>query len=227
MKLRQIYQAIRRWGWLGAIPVVIVSLHVLLTYQSPPTSYQVVMRFTAGGEPATPLSGDYDRYYAWLASEYIANGLADLAMTGSFAEAVAERLAAEQMIVPPQAIQTAIVTDNAQSVMVVYVTWPDPDQAVLIAEAISEELVQQGPLLYPQMDEVGQVARQVDTPVAHRLPQSLRAQLLQPAIRLLVATIGGAALILLAYWLDPWVRSVPEVEESGIHVVGTVPQTKR
>ena len=36
----------------------------------------VAMRFAAGTEPAG-LSEDYDRYYPWATSEYIANGLAD------------------------------------------------------------------------------------------------------------------------------------------------------
>ena len=50
-----------------------------------PTLYGVTMRFATGGEPAGALSNDYDRYYAWLSSEYIANGLADIAASDTFA----------------------------------------------------------------------------------------------------------------------------------------------
>jgi len=56
----------RRW-WLVVAPVLVVLAHLLVTYQSPPTFYQVVMRFAAGTVPAG-LSVDYDRYYSWLTS---------------------------------------------------------------------------------------------------------------------------------------------------------------
>ena len=92
MELRTYWKIlIRRW-WLVVAPLVVVTLYVTATYTPPGPVYQVVMRFAAGTEPAG-LSGDYDRYYPWLTSEYIANGLADVAETGVFAHAVASRLA--------------------------------------------------------------------------------------------------------------------------------------
>lgn len=111
----------RRW-WLVAAPVLGVLAHLAVTYRPPPTTYQVVMRFAAGTVPAG-LSVDYDRYYSWLTSEYIANGLADIARTRAFAEAVAARLKEQGISADPAAIQGAIVTDNAQSILVVYLTW--------------------------------------------------------------------------------------------------------
>jgi len=78
---------IRRW-WLVLAPVAAVILYVAVTYVPPGPVYQVVMRFAAGTRPAS-LSEDYDRYYPWLTSEYVANGLADVAETGAFAQAVA------------------------------------------------------------------------------------------------------------------------------------------
>ena len=81
---------LRRW-WLVVAPMIVVIVYVVATYAPPVTSYGVVIRFSAGTEPAG-LSVDYDRYYPWLTSEYIANGLADVAETGVFAQAVAARL---------------------------------------------------------------------------------------------------------------------------------------
>jgi len=227
MELKQIFRIAWRWWWLGLLPIVVVAAHLALTYQTSATSYQVILRFTTGSEPSPELSPDHDRYYAWLASEYIANGLADLATTSGFSQAVAERLAGRQITVSPQAIQGALVTDNAQSVLVVYFTWPDPQQAVAIAEAVGTELLESGPGYYPQMDDVGSVARLADIPVAIPLPPSLRAQILGPAIRLVIAFAAGIGLICLAHYLDPRVREADDLQAAGFRVLGSIPRTRK
>ncbi len=227
MELKQIFRIAWRWWWLGIIPVVVVAAYLALTYQTPATAYQVILRFTTGSEPSPELSPDHDRYYAWLASEYIANGLADLAATSGFSQAVAERLADRQITVSPQAIQGALITDNAQSVLVVYFTWPDPQQAVAIAEAVGTELLESGPGYYPQMDDVGSVARLADIPVAIPLPPSLRAQILGPAIRLVIASATGIGLICLAHYLDPRVREADDLQAAGFRVLGSIPRARK
>jgi capsular polysaccharide biosynthesis protein len=227
MELRQLMKALRYWWWLGAIPIAVVGLYLGLTYRAPATAYRIEMRFTTGSLPAETLSPDYDRYYAWLTSEYIANGLADLAVTGEFAQAVADRLAEEGITAAAGALQAAIVTDNAQSILVVYITWPSPAEAIAIAEAITEELVVNGPSYYPQMAGVGVVAYPVDPPSPIPLQPSLRARLLGPGVRLLLATAVGFGLVLLAHYIDPWVHEPSEVEALDVPVVGLVPRRRR
>ncbi len=226
MTYRQLVRAIARWWWLGAIPVVIVGAYTALTYRPPGTTYQAVFRFTAGGTPAAELSADYDRYYAWLASEYIANGLADYAVTARFAEGVAERLAEAGLEIPPHAVQGAIATDNVQSVFVVYLTWPDPDQLRLMAAIVGDELLAAGPVAFPQMGNIGQVARLADTPAPIPLSPSLRARLVGPAIRILLGAFVGAGLILAAYLLDPVVRDDDELNELGLSVIAIIPKSR-
>ena len=81
----------RPW-WLVVAPVVVVVIYVATTFTPPGPIYQVVLRFTAGTQPYG-LSEDFDRYYPWVASEYIAKNMAEVAATGAFADAVAARLA--------------------------------------------------------------------------------------------------------------------------------------
>ncbi|MCS7282556.1 MAG: hypothetical protein RMK65_08830 [Anaerolineae bacterium] len=215
----------RRW-WLVAAPVLGVLAHLAVTYRPPPTTYQVVMRFAAGTVPAG-LSVDYDRYYSWLTSEYIANGLADIARTRAFAEAVAARLKEQGISADPAAIQGAIVTDNAQSILVVYLTWADPEGAVAVARAAAEELTENGTAYFPQIpwpSEAGPAARLLDNPTPVPLPPSLRAQLLGPAIRLSLALGAGIGLALLWHYLDPTVRDERDVEALGLPVVGRIPR---
>ncbi|MBN1486572.1 MAG: hypothetical protein JW981_02955 [Anaerolineae bacterium] len=223
MEIRQMLKVLLRWWWLALLPVVVVAAYVGLTFQRPPTVYQVVMRFAAGGEPEG-LSVDYDRYYPWLASEYIANGLADMAVTGAFAQAVAERMAVQGIEITPAAIQGAIISDNAQSITVIYLTWPDPEQIILLAEAVSAEITENGPAYYPQMGDTGVVARRLDQPVAVAMPPSLKVQLVGPGLKLILATGIGVALAFLAHYLDPTVREREEIEAVGIPVLASLPR---
>jgi capsular polysaccharide biosynthesis protein len=213
---------LRRW-WLVVAPVVVVVVYIVATYAPPVTSYRVVMRFSAGSVPAG-LSVDYDRYYPWLTSEYIANGLADVAETGVFAQAVAARMGEAGHDVVPGAVQGAIVTDNAQSILVVYLTWPDHQQIVAMAEAITEELTQNSGRYYPQLEDLEPVVRRLDEPAPAPLPPSLRAQLMGPAIRVGLALFVGVGLAFLWHYLDPTVQEVEELEKLGWEVLARIPR---
>jgi capsular polysaccharide biosynthesis protein len=213
---------LRRW-WLVVTPLVVVVVYVVATYAPPVTSYRVVMRFSAGSVPAG-LSVDYDRYYPWLTSEYIANGLADVAETGVFAQAVAARLGEAGQDVAPDAVQGAIVTDNAQSILVVYLTWSDPHQIVTVAEAVTEELTQNSGAYYPQLEGLEPVVRLLDEPAVAALPPSLRAQLTGPAIRVGLALFVGVGLAFLWHYLDPTVHDAEELEELGVDVLARIPR---
>jgi capsular polysaccharide biosynthesis protein len=224
MELRTYWRIlIRRW-WLVVIPVLVVLAYIGLTYSPPPTAHQVVMRFSAGTIPAG-LSTDYDRYYPWLTSEYIANGLADVAETGAFAQAVAERLEDERNLsIPATTIQGAIVTDNAQSILVVYLTWADAEQAQAVGEAIALELTTSGATYLPQLEGLDPALRQLDEPAPIPLPPGLRAQLLGPSIRVGLALVAGIGLALLWNYLDPTIHQAEEVEELGLDVVAKIPR---
>lgn len=214
---------VRRW-WLVVAPVLVVLAFTIVTYSPPPTAYQVVMRFSAGTTPAG-LSTDYDRYYPWLTSEYIANGLADVAETGAFAQAVAARLVEEHdLTVPATAIQGATVTDNAQSIMVVYLNWADADQAQAVGEAIADELTTSGATYLPQLEGLDPALHQLDEPAPVPLPPGLRAKFLGPAVRLGLALAAGIGLALLWHYLDPTIRQAEEVEDLGLDVVAKIPR---
>jgi capsular polysaccharide biosynthesis protein len=222
MELRTYWKIlIRRW-WLVVVPIFAVALHTAATYSPPGPTYQVVMRFAAGTRPAG-LSEDYDRYYPWLTSEYVANGLSDVAVTGAFAQAVASRLAEAGYETSPSAIQPAIVADNAQSILVVYLTWPDAEQIVTIAEAVTSELTENGATYFPQLEGVEPAVRLLDTPTPTSLPPGLRTQLMGPAIKIGLAVGLGIALALLWHYLDPTVREAAELEDLGLSVLAEIP----
>ncbi len=223
MDINELLKIVRRWWWLALIPVLVVGVYVAATYRAPGTSYQVVMRFAAGTSAAGH-SEDYDRYYAWLTSEYIANGLADVAETRAFAEAVAGRLAEEGLDVAAPALQNALATDNSQSILIVYLTWPNVDRVTAVANAVAAEIVENGATYYPQMRDLSQAARLLDPPNPVPLAPSLRARLLGPGLKLLLAGVGGIGLMALAHYLDPVVRASDELEALEIAVLGRIPR---
>ena len=220
MELRTYWKILLRRWWLVVVPVLVVAIYTAATYTPPGPVYQVVMRFSAGTKPAG-LSADYDRYYPWLASEYVANGMADVARTGVFAEAVAERVGDTGLA---GAIQGAIVTDSAQSVMVVYLTWPDPVQIVDVADAVSAELTQNGAAYFPQLTGVEPAVHRLDTPSPVALAPGLRTQLMGPAVKIGLALVVGVALALLWHYLDPTIREAKELEEMGLPVLAKIPK---
>lgn len=223
MELRTYWKILTRRWWLVVTPVVVVVVYVVATYTPPGPVYQVVMRFAAGTKPAG-LSEDYDRYYPWLASEYIANGLADVAETGAFAQAVASRLAEAGYEISAGAIQPAIVTDNAQSILVTYITWPDGAQIVAVADAVTAELTGNGVAYFPQLESVEPAVRLLDAPAPVLLPPGLRTQLMGPAIKIGLAAGLGVALALLWHYLDPTVREAAELEALGLGVLAEIPR---
>jgi capsular polysaccharide biosynthesis protein len=225
MELRTYWKIlVRRW-WLVVAPAIVVALYVAATYTAPGSAYQVVMRFAAGTKPAG-LSEDYDRYYPWLTSEYIANGLADVAETGAFAQAVAARLATAGSEIPASAIHAAIITDNAQSILVVYLTWPEAEQAIAVAEAVTAELTTNGAAYFPQLEGIEPSVRRLDAPTPALLPPGLRAQLMGPVIKLGLALVVGIALGLLWHYLDPTVREAAELEEMELTVLAEIPHRR-
>lgn len=223
MEIRTYWKILLRRWWLVVVPVAVVAAYVALPYPPPATSYQVVMRYTAGTQPAG-LSEDYDRYYPWLTSEYVANGLADVAETGAFAEAVSARLAERGLEIAPAAIQGAIVTDNAQSIMVLYLTWPHSEQIISVAEAITAELTENGAAYYPQLAQVEPGVRLVDTPSSTPVVPGLRAQLMGPAVRLGLALVTGVGLALLWHYLDPAVHETEDLEAMDLAVLAEIPR---
>jgi capsular polysaccharide biosynthesis protein len=213
---------IRRW-WLVVVPVAVVALYTVVTYTAPAPTYQVVMRFAAGTKPVG-LSEDYDRYYAWATSEYIANGLADAAMGEVFAREVASRLGGMGLDAKPADIQPRIVTDSDQSILVVYLLWPDSEQSVVVSEAIATELGENGATYFPQLEGVEPAVRLLDTPTPVPIAPGLRSQLMGPATKIGLALVVGIALALLWHYLDPTVHEAQELESMGLQVLGEMPR---
>lgn len=225
MELRVWMKVLTRRWWVVAVPLFVVAAHFAVTYAPPEPVYATVLRYAAGTKPAA-LSLDYDRYYPWLTSEYVANGLADIAETGAFAQAVTSRLAARGLDTVAESVQAAIVTDNAQSILVVYLTWPDHDQSITVAEAVTAELTENSAGYFPQLEGLQPSVRLLDQPVPVQAAPPLTALLTGPAVRLCLALIVGVGLALILHYFDPVLRERSDVEALELPLVAEIPPSR-
>jgi capsular polysaccharide biosynthesis protein len=226
MELREYWKALRRRWILVLIPAAIVLLLGLASYRPAPPAFNVGVRFLVGQQPSVrAATSDEERYYNWLASEYIVNGLTDWVRGGNFAQAVSEHLVTQGVSVPPGAIQAGLAADNARSMLTLSLNGND---AAVLKQTVSSAIVvltEQNAQALPQLGGETAVLVQLDEAVVNQISSGIRSQLDLP-LRVALALLAGAGLALLAEYLDPTIRERFELEQMGLPVLGEIPREK-
>lgn len=224
MELRHYWKIFKRRWLLVVLPAAVVLAIGLATYQSPPPVYNVGVRFLVSQEPAEGAeTADEQRYYNWLTSEYIVNGLTDWVKGGAFATAVSQELAEQGLDIPAGAIQGSLAADNARSLLTVTLTYGDGQALAVMMEAVVTVLIEQNSAALPQLGGETAVLVQLDQPIVNQIPAGIRSQLDLP-LRILLALGAGVGLALLVEYLDPTIRERDELMELGLPVVGEIPK---
>lgn len=223
MELRRYWKILKRRWLLILIPVAVVLLFSIVTYKpAPAAEYNVGVNFLVSQVPgAAATNVDENRYYNWLTSEYIVNGLTDWAISGDFKTAVSAQLAQEGIEVPPFAF--GVVADNVRSKLAVSISYGDAETLAQIMDAAIVVLTEQNASALPQLGGDTAVVVQLDEPIVTPLPQGIRTQLDTP-LRILVALFAGIGLALLVEYLDPTLRGRDEAEKLGLRVIGEIPK---
>ncbi|MFN2122728.1 MAG: hypothetical protein ACK2UP_04420 [Candidatus Promineifilaceae bacterium] len=224
MEIRRFWQVLKRRWLLVLIPAIIVLGIGLLTYQQPAPVYATGVRFIAGQEPApgTDLE-DEERYYNWLTSEYIVNGLTDWVRGGEFATAVSQYLAGQGLDIPAPAIQTGLVADNARSMLTLSLSGSDSQQLVAMMDGVIVVLITQNAAALPQLGGQNALLTQLDQPTVVQQSSGIRSRLDLP-LRILLALLAGVGLALLVEYLDPTIRDRQELLEIGLEILGEIPK---
>lgn len=225
MELRTIWQIIRRRWWIMIIPPAIVLLWAAVSYESPPTTYNTGVRFLVAQPPGTAAADlDQERYYNWLASEYIVNGLTDWVRGNNFAAAVSAELQSQGHEVP--AYEIGIAPDNTRSMLTVSINHGDPERLAMIMDATITVLQEQNSAALPQLGGDEAVLILLDTPSVNPIPAGITSQLDWP-LRLFIALAAGVALGLVVEYLDPFVHSKDDVKKLDLPLLGQIPKQKR
>lgn len=224
MELRRYWKILKRRWLLVLLPALVVLAIGLLTYRLPAPAYNAGVRFIVGQTPvAASEVQDEQRYYNWLTSEYIVNGLTDWVRGGEFAEAVSAYLAQQGVDLPPQAVQAGLVADNARSMLTISLTYGDAELLAQMMDGVIAVLTSDNARALPQLGGENALLTQLDQPVVNPLPFGIRSQLELP-LRIILALVVGLALALLVEYLDPTIRDREEAEALGLEILGEIPR---
>lgn len=223
MELRAFYSIFRRRWLLVLIPPLVVALFSAVTYQPPPApGFNVGVNFIVAQSPSPGAElVDEDRYYNWLGSEYIVNGLTDWAVSGTFKTAVSNQLAQENMAVAPSSF--SVSADNVRSKLQLFIQHSDAETLGHIIDAAITVLSEQNADALPQLGGETAVLVLLDEPVVTPLPRSL-SSLVDIPLRIALGIAAGLGLALLVEYLDPTIRSREEAEAMGFAVLGEIPK---
>lgn len=223
------YLAILRRRWL--IPAILLALTLAFTlitqrpWQPRPPSYALGMSFSVGVQPqAGGDVYDYDGYYTALASEYLIDDFSEIVKGSEFAAAVSARLAAENITVPPGAIQGSTQTGTLHRILQVTVYGGNPEQLRVIAEAVIATLSEDAHLFMPRLLAGQGAVYLVNHGDAVALGPSLRQRLDLP-LRLVLALLAGIGLVYLLEYVDDRVQNRAQLEAIGIPVLGEIPRS--
>jgi capsular polysaccharide biosynthesis protein len=229
MELKHYGQIIWKRAWIPALLLVIVAAASLLTNQTSPPTYSTAMRFTVGVRPQEIANQyTYDSYYAWLASEYLADDMSAIVSSGAFAADVNRRLAelGSTVQIPPGSIGGVTIAEKQHRILRLIVSWGNAAELADIARAIVTVMEEDSPKYLTQLGTPGALINVIDEPSPPAAnPPSLTQRLNLP-VRLLLALAAGLALTFLLDYLDDNVRSRTELEALGLTVLAEVPRNR-
>lgn len=230
MNLSHLLRVFRRRWLFVVVPAAVVLLLTLVTAEQavvPGPVYNVGVRFLIAPPVIDPASDpdiipdEENRYYQWLTSEYVVNGMADWVNSIEFAERVAARIEKESgLTVDPLALFGGTSGEAIRSRLTL--TMNSGDRAVLeagINGAIAVILEESGEVLPHLAGETAAVTL-LDRPVINEIAPPITGQLDLP-IRIIIALAAGVLTGLLVEYFDPYVRSREEVEDI-VAVIGEV-----
>ena len=227
MELRQYWRIIYRRFWLVILLLALVLGGSLLLAPRRRPLYEASMRFTLG---LTPEAGRgsyyaYNRYYVWLASEYLVDDFSEIVKSQAFAQDVNHRLREQGIAISAGSIQGSTVSQKQHRILTVKITWHDQDELQAIAQAAAETLAQDNAKYFAALGSEGALVHLIDPPQVMPIPPTLKERLDVP-IRGCLALIAGVSLTFFLDYLDDTIRDAAELEAMGMSVLGEIPSAK-
>jgi capsular polysaccharide biosynthesis protein len=224
MELRRYWNIVLRRWWIIILLVLATLIATWVLSPAPATVYVASVRLTVGIQPEDGAGKfyTYDRYYAWMAAEYLADDLSEVVRSQAFAQAVAERAG---LPIPAGAIAGATMAGKTHRILTITVVWGDPDGARAIADGAVAELRENSDRYLAQLGSENAQVHVIDETTVAPVGGGLREKLDLP-IRLGLALVAGGALAFLLDYLDDSVRDAAELEALGFTVLGQIPRRR-
>lgn len=221
IELRTYLDVLRRRWPLVVLPALVVLVIGLLTFRTPPPTYQTSVEYIVGQQPAPDtLTEEQARQWAWVVSQYVVNGITDWTQGTDFAGRIADQLPAE-LGMDTQAVAAALSTNTIRSELTLVVE--HPEEAVVEAIAnMATDVLQDNDFVIPQLAGAPARAVPIDRVIVEPVAPGITAFLDVP-LRVFVALAAGIGLALLIEYVDPKVRSARQVEGMKLVVLGKIP----
>lgn len=230
LELRGYFDVLRRrWQIIALTTAIIALIATGLTLRGP-RSYEASVRLAvsiATNRVVADAPGPYAHfadYYAWLASEYLADDLSEIIKSDAFAADVAAFLNAD---VTRSHFRDVVRPRKTHRLLEVTVQAGTPDAAERIAGALVQVIQTQGPKYLAQMDQGGARIAAIDVPTA-RHATTTGSLALDIGLRAILGLVFGLFLAFLVEYLDTRIRSAQDAERVlGVPVLAEIPQEPR
>ena len=213
----------RRW-WLILIPVIVVTLLAIPSFLSSGSAvsggFTTQIRYSAAQEFNLPeRDGDYQD--VWLASELTVNAFTDWIRSNSFRDEIQNELDDSDV----ELGNLGIAADNARSVGVIYLSYPEQDALDSIADTIIWVLVSRNQDYFPQLGGAPAQVTILDEPVSSPAPPPLTNRF-APFIRIAIALIVGLFLGFAVEYFDPTIHHQDDLDKLGLPLLASIPKYK-
>lgn len=221
VELKQVLRVLLRRWWLVVIPIAIVGVGVLPGLLRPngvTGGFATSFKYSASQALNLPQrDGDYQD--VWLASEFVVNAFTQWVRSSTFRDELQSALGEDFDLGGLN-----IASDNARSIGVVQMSYPDEDGLRQIAESAIMVLRERNAAYFPHLE--GEVARVtiIDAPSIVANPPPLTNRF-APLLQVGLALLGGVGLALGAHYLDARIYDAHEVVQEGLMVLGQIPRS--
>ena len=224
MELRDYVAVVqRRWPIVAFVTILALLVGALFTLRGPRAYESTIRLAVSAGADARADAAPYvyyRDYYAWLASEYLADDLSEIIKSDAFAADVKQALGGT---VDAGSIRQVIRTKKTHRILEVTVQGATPDQAERLATAIDGVIRTQGGKYLAQLASANDQIARIDEPSVHPATTT-PSVILDIGLRGMVGLFAGLLLVAAAEYLDSRIRSAREVERSlGLRVLGEIP----
>ncbi len=226
----------RRWKLLAAV-FCLVMLVQLITFRPTLREYRAEMRFIVGTQPLDSTQfAEEERYYNWVASEYVVAGISDYINGGDFAQQVADDLGHDHDEIDVEVINEVVSAGFERSRLIVAINSADRDLVEPISFAVANALLVTDAQTYSQIESA--------SPLNLPIPQLVRAPAFvypidrdlliervdqtgevaaQLAQRVLIALLVGLAIAAVVDFYDPTIRTRQSLEPLSLPIIGEIP----
>jgi len=220
--LRQYGRILWKRAWIIAALTILAGLVSFLV--SPAREgYEATMKVSVGVLPEQARDNvyQYDRYYSFLTSEYMADDFGEIVKSQKFLQDVRQELGDDS--IPLGAILGDRSTKKTHRLLEITVSARTDDQTQRIADAVIGVMQSRGNQYLAQLGTDKAVVTVVDPPLVYPASRGSKA-LLDLGMRTGLGFVAGLALVLLLEYMDTTVRDRKEAEGLlGVAILGELP----